>query len=95
TPTPTPGVITAEFGPVADREQLERGFRKLPADQRAVLVLRHLIGLPLEDVAKVLDIPAGTARSRLFRALQSMRATIEADSRFPGTADPAIQEGPS
>ena len=69
------------IGPVADRELLERGFRQLTVDQRAVLVLRHLVGLPLEEVARTLGIPAGTARSRLYRALQTMRAFIEADTR--------------
>jgi DNA-directed RNA polymerase specialized sigma24 family protein len=41
------------------------------------------VGLPLEEIARTLDIPAGTARSRLFRALESMRGAIEADSRAP------------
>ena len=35
----------------------------------------------ISKIARVLDIPAGTARSRLYRALQSMRATIDADER--------------
>ncbi len=74
-----------EIGAVADRELLDRSFRQLSVDQRAVLVLRHIVGLPLEEVARVLDIPAGTARSRLYRALQSMRATIDADERAAGT----------
>jgi RNA polymerase sigma-70 factor, ECF subfamily len=81
-----------EIGPVADRELLERGFRQLSVDQRAVLVLRHVVGLPLEDVARALDIPPGTARSRLYRALQSMRASIDADTRPPRGGSPAMNE---
>lgn len=77
------------IGTVADRELLERGFRQLTVDQRAVLVLRHLVGLPLEEVARTLDIPAGTARSRLYRALQTMRASIEADTR-PSSGSSAV-----
>jgi RNA polymerase sigma-70 factor (ECF subfamily) len=77
---------------VADREQLERGFRQLSVEQRAVLVLRHLAGLPLEEVARILDIPAGTARSRLHRALQSMRAALEADGRATARIGAAAQE---
>jgi RNA polymerase sigma-70 factor (ECF subfamily) len=76
-------VAPDEIGVVADRELLDRGFRRLSVDQRAVLVLRHIVGLPLEEIARTLDIPAGTARSRLFRALESMRGAIEADSRAP------------
>jgi RNA polymerase sigma-70 factor (ECF subfamily) len=81
-----------EIGPVADRELLERGFRRLSVDQRAVLVLRHLVGLPLEEVARTLDIAPGTARSRLYRALQTMRASIDADMRPPGSGSAVRNE---
>jgi RNA polymerase sigma factor (sigma-70 family) len=68
---------------VIDRDQLDRGFRRLSIDQRTIVVLRHYLDLPLERVAEVLDIPLGTARSRLHRSLQSMRAALEADARTP------------
>lgn len=90
--TPKEPIARDEIGPIADRDQLERGFRELPVDQRAVLVLRHLVGLPLEEVARTLDIPPGTARSRLYRGLQTMRATLEADSRPSPTMSRATQE---
>jgi RNA polymerase sigma-70 factor (ECF subfamily) len=77
---------------VADREQLERGFRQLTVDQRAVVVLHHLVGMPLDEVARTLDIPPGTARSRLHRALRSMRAALEADSRPTARLEHATQE---
>lgn len=66
---------------VADRDQLERAFHRLPIDQRAVVVLRHYWALPLIDVAEALGIPEGTARSRLHYALRTLRAAIEADDR--------------
>lgn len=81
-----------EIGSVADRELLDRGFRQLPVDQRAVLVLRHLVGLPLVEVAVALDIPPGTARSRLYRALQTMRASIDAETRPPSGGSAAMNE---
>jgi RNA polymerase sigma-70 factor (ECF subfamily) len=65
---------------VADRDELERGFRRLPAEQRAVVVLHHYLDLPLTEVAGILDIPAGTARSRLHTATRRLRAAIEADA---------------
>jgi RNA polymerase sigma factor (sigma-70 family) len=68
---------------VADRDQLERGFRRLEPEQRALIVLHHYLDLPLPEVAFALRIPLGTAKSRLYRALQVMRAGIEADAR-PG-----------
>ena len=66
---------------VADRDQLERGFRVLDADQRAILVLHFYSGLPLVEVANSLAIPVGTVKSRLHRAMQAMRATFDADAR--------------
>ena len=66
---------------IAQRDQIERGYARLPLDQRAVLVLHHHIGLPLAEVADILAIPVGTAKSRLFRGLAAMRAAIEADDR--------------
>ena len=66
---------------VGDRDQLERGFRRLPPEQRAILVLRHYAGLEPGEIADVLAIPAGTARSRLHPAHRAMRAALEADAR--------------
>ena len=70
---------------VVHRDQLERGFRRLPVDQRAVVVLHHYLDLPLDAVADVLGIPVGTAHSRLHRAMGALRAALEADTRVPDT----------
>ena len=70
-------------GAAAVRDQLERGFRRLSAEQRAVIVLRHYLGLSLTDAADALGIPLGTMQSRLSRSTQAMRAAIEADERTP------------
>ena len=64
-----------------DRDEVERGFRRLPPEQRAILVLHHYLGLPLSEIADVLDVPPGTARSRLHYAHRAMRALLEADAR--------------
>jgi RNA polymerase sigma-70 factor (ECF subfamily) len=66
---------------VVDRDQLERGFRRLSLDHRAVVVLHHYLDLPLGEVADVLGIPAGTVRSRLHHAMRGLRAALEADAR--------------
>ena len=66
---------------VADRDLLERGFRRLPPEQRAMLVLHHSLGYAPSEIAETLGIPAGTARSRLHHAHRAMRAAIEADAR--------------
>jgi RNA polymerase sigma-70 factor, ECF subfamily len=66
---------------VADRDELERGFRRLSPEQRAVVVLHHHLGYPLTEIAATLGIPVGTARSRLHYAIRQLRAAIEADAR--------------
>ena len=43
---------------LADRDELERGFARLDADQRTVLVLHHYLGLTLDEVADALGRPA-------------------------------------
>ena len=70
-----------DFLSVADRDQLERGFRRLDPQQRAMLVLRHFAGFEPAEIAEILGIPAGTARSRLHNAHRAMRAALEADAR--------------
>jgi len=72
---------------VADRDELERVFRRLSAEQRAVVVLHHYVGLPLTEVAVTLGIPAGTARSRLHSATRRLRAALEADTSLPASSE--------
>ena len=69
------------IGGFVDRDQVERGFRRLAPEQRAILVLHHYLGLGLNEIGEVLAIPAGTARSRLHYAHRAMRALLEADAR--------------
>ena len=64
---------------VADRDELERAYRRLSIDQRAVFVLHHYLGLPLVEVAEMLGIPAGTARSRLHYAIAALRDALTAE----------------
>jgi RNA polymerase sigma-70 factor, ECF subfamily len=80
--TPEPATGDAQRA-VAVRDQLDRGFRRLSPEQRAVIVLHHYLGLSLAESAEVLSIPLGTMQSRLSRATQAMRAALEADERPP------------
>jgi RNA polymerase sigma-70 factor (ECF subfamily) len=70
-----------ELASIADRDLLEQGFRRLPPDQRAILVLHHFLGYAPSEIAETLGIPPGTARSRLFHAHRAMRAALDADAR--------------
>jgi len=84
-------VMLAEHGPsigdgtagVVDRDRLDRGFRRLPLEQRVVVVLSHLEGLTNVEIAATLELPLGTVKSRLRYAMEGMRAALEADDRPP------------
>ena len=71
---------------VHDRDQLERGFRRLPPEQRAVLVFHYYLGYTHAEVAEHLDLPLGTVKSRLRYASGALRAALEADARRPETS---------
>jgi len=64
-----------------DRDQLERGFRRLSIEHRTVLVLHYYLERLPEEIAELLGVPAGTVRSRLFYAMRALRAALEADER--------------
>jgi RNA polymerase sigma-70 factor (ECF subfamily) len=75
-----PAVDDAQLN-VAHRDELERAFRRLSTEHRAVLVLHHYVGLSGAEVGEALGLSPGTVRSRLHYARQAMRAAIEADAR--------------
>jgi RNA polymerase sigma-70 factor, ECF subfamily len=74
------------LGQIDDRDQLERGFRQLSIDHRAVVVLHTYVGLSLDEIADTLGARPGTVRSRLHYAVRAMRAALDADER------PAVPE---
>jgi RNA polymerase sigma-70 factor (ECF subfamily) len=70
-----------ELASVADRDQLERAFRRLSVEHRAVVVMHHYLNLSVDEVADSLGVPAGTVRSRLYYAMRALRAALDADAR--------------
>jgi RNA polymerase sigma-70 factor (ECF subfamily) len=72
---------------VAETDRVERAFRRLPLDQRTVLVLQHYLDLSHVEIAETLGIPLGTVKSRLRYGVASMRAGLDADDRSPGLAE--------
>lgn len=82
-PAPSgPGPDTTAFvAELADQDEMERGFRRLSPEHRAVLVLHYYVGLTLSEVADTLDIPPGTVGSRLHYATLSLRAALESEAR--------------
>ena len=60
----------------ADRELLDLALRRLQPEWRAVVVLHYYLGMPLPEVASVLGIPIGTAKSRHHRSLEALRLSV-------------------
>ena len=65
-----------DFATVANVDELERGFLRLPIEHRAVLVLTHYVGMSAPEVSQVLGIPVGTVYSRLHYGVRAMRAAM-------------------
>ena len=64
----------------ADAHLLDAALRRLPVDQRAILVLHHLEGQSLDEIASAMEIPVGTAKSRLFTARRSLEAALKTEA---------------
>ena len=69
-----------------DPLDISRCLQRLPADQRAVLLLVVLEDMSYKEAAKVLAIPMGTVMSRLSRARSRLRELMEAGRPAPGKA---------
>ena len=67
---------------LADRDAVSLAFAELVPMHRAILVLRHYLGLSVPEVADALRLPLGTAKSRLSRAEAAMREALETDGRL-------------
>ena len=75
-PDPERTVASDSAHALANRDLVERQLNDLPIDHRAVIVLRFYLDLPLDEVGDILDIPVGTVKSRLHRALASLRESM-------------------
>jgi len=58
-------------------DEMLAALKELPPEQRAVVVLRHLLGYTPGEIARMLELPRGTVNSRLRRALDRLRDLIE------------------
>ncbi len=61
-----------------EREQVRRAIQKLPVEFREIILLREYEELSYQEIASVLDCPAGTVMSRLGRARSKLRALLSA-----------------
>ena len=64
---------------IDDRDALERAFRRLTPEHRAVVVMHHHAGIPLASIAEVVGVPVGTVKSRLHYATRILRDALAVD----------------
>ena len=83
-----PSPIARRSSPIATSSNA--GLRRLTDAQRTILVLHFYLGLSPSETADALEIPVGTAKSRLHYAIEALRAAIAADER---SAVGALREG--
>jgi RNA polymerase sigma-70 factor (ECF subfamily) len=74
---------------------LERAINKLPEDQRTVVLLIGLEGMPYDRVAAILNMPIGTVRSRLARGRAKLRRLMNADQAAQAQQTFAPGRGPA
>jgi RNA polymerase sigma-70 factor, ECF subfamily len=79
--TPMPDAGFASFYASSYRRLLDLhdALRALPLGQRQVIVLHHLVGLPVDEVARELRLAPGTVKSRLARGRAAMASTLQPD----------------
>jgi len=70
-------IVDGALAAAEARATVEATFRRLSIDHRAVIGLHYGAGLSLRDVAVALEIPVGTAKSRLSAALAALRSDVE------------------
>lgn len=77
------GLPESVFEPLPPPEvggEMMAALKELPAEQRAVVVLRHLLEYTPGEIAAMLDLPRGTVNSRLRRGLDRLRGAAEAET---------------
>ena len=68
-------------GTLADRDEIARVFDRLSVEHRTIIVLHHYLGMTINETARTIGIPSGTAKSRLHYATEALRAALEANAR--------------
>lgn len=70
--TPENHLLEREIG-----ETVKQAIEELPEDLRTAITLRELEGLSYEEIARAMDCPVGTVRSRIFRARAAIDAKLQ------------------
>ena len=64
------------------RTRLIAALRRLPLPAREAVVLRHIVGCSVAEVAEILDRPSGTVKAQVWRGLAALREDLAADRQI-------------
>ena len=78
---PVAGARVEAEAPDVLSDELMRALAQLDPDERALVVMRHLLGYRSPELGRMLDMPAATVRTRLARAITRLRELLEAEAR--------------
>jgi RNA polymerase sigma-70 factor (ECF subfamily) len=78
--TPEPAVPAGE-GDLLLSDRLRRLVAALPGKSRMLVVLRFQEEMEWDEICEILDLPLGTAKSRLHRALQMLREKLAREAK--------------
>jgi RNA polymerase sigma-70 factor (ECF subfamily) len=73
------GIKSTTIEPEGESQALWQAVKKMKQPFQEVIYLRYFLDMPENEMAETLDIPAGTVKSRLHRALSKLRGIIERD----------------
>jgi RNA polymerase sigma-70 factor (ECF subfamily) len=74
---------------------VQRALMAVQPDFRAVLIMHELQDLPLEDIARTLDLPIGTVKSRLHRGRVALGRVLSGDRTREPRGVPAPSKPPN
>jgi RNA polymerase sigma-70 factor (ECF subfamily) len=66
---------------LSDADLIRRAFARLDADKRTILILHHVDERPISEIARILQIPEGTAKWRLHAARRALERALEVEGR--------------
>lgn len=72
--------MKTESDAFVERDAIGRAFHRLRPADRWILVLHHIDGRPVAEIARTLHVPVGTAKSRLHAARKALERAMEAES---------------
>lgn len=81
----SPRTPEEETARTCTRRAIQQALADLPVDQRAAFVLFELYGMDLNEVGHALDVPAATAKTRVFRARRKLQAALKAEHSDDGS----------